>query len=381
MTPSFLIVGSSHSDFYIAKAIKDLGYTLYTTGSYIEGICNCLADRYYYSDYSQFDQVSEVVDRLSPDFVIPSANDYSYLTTCRINDRLGSVNLDNYKTAKSLHLKNSFRRICSDAHIRSPRHWVLTRERSGDIADITYPCIVKPTDLTGGKGICIISSHEQLRSSIDWSLSKSKENVCVVEEYIPGNLYSLSGFCIGGLITNIYCDREYLGHSSFGVVASHSGISTEERNTLMTLIPMLQDLVRDFGLVDGLLHVQIIISSIDGKPYVVELTRRMPGDLYSIPVEITTGYNHAMMFLSILTGMQEFMEYDLCSLIGPCLLTQEQYKICDRYQYYGSKLPNCSLAQHSPKYNETILFSIGNRFGKQYRGDADIKGVFFGLTR
>ena len=50
------------------------------------------------------------------------------------------------------------------------------------------------------------------------------------------------------------------------------------------------------SLVDGLLHVQFILDS--GRYWFVEMTRRCPGDLYSLLIEMSTGfYTQKAIFL------------------------------------------------------------------------------------
>ena len=54
-------------------------------------------------------------------------------------------------------------------------------------------------------------------------------------------------------------------------------------------------LAHELGLVDGLLHTQFVANQNDF--WLIELTRRCPGDLYSQLIELTTGYRYARSYV------------------------------------------------------------------------------------
>jgi hypothetical protein len=55
------------------------------------------------------------------------------------------------------------------------------------------------------------------------------------------------------------------------------------------------------GLTDGILHIQYILSE-DGTPYIIEICRRSPGDLYIRFVEIAAGVPYPDMIIEAETG-------------------------------------------------------------------------------
>jgi biotin carboxylase len=51
---------------------------------------------------------------------------------------------------------------------------------------------------------------------------------------------------------------------------------------------------------DGLLHVQFILDG--DTPYIVEVARRCPGDLYALLIEYSTGFEYASAYAAYFTG-------------------------------------------------------------------------------
>jgi len=370
---SFLLLGASHSDFYIAHAIKAMGYTLYTSGSYLAGLSACLSDKHFPANYSQYDACLDLVKRISPDYLIPSANDFSYLTTVALNARHRSVLLDSYNTAILLHHKDQFRLLCKEIDIPSPELYRIVRSVHDIDDSVLYPCILKPTDLTGGKSIHIVYSQSHLMQLLPRVLGSGRSGKCVLEEIVNGQLYSISSFVKSGRIVSSYLDREYLRVSTYGVAASSSELSSSERSILNSTLPFIQRIIEYLSLVDGLLHSQVMISS-TGNPYIIEVTRRMPGDLYSIPVEATSGVNHSMAFLSELTGRSEFNQYSLFGEL-PCLCRQFLgAKSATRIQHYGNLT---AVVEGFRQRGHMAEFVTGNRLGCVYDADKDPKGVVF----
>src|SRR5690606_25653401 len=56
------------------------------------------------------------------------------------------------------------------------------------------------------------------------------------------------------------------------------------------------------GIKHGLIHVQFICS--DAGYWLIEVTRRCPGDLYSLLIEMTTGYPYAESYVATFLGGQ-----------------------------------------------------------------------------
>ena len=93
-------------------------------------------------------------------------------------------------------------------------------------------------------------------------------------------------FCFG--------DNEFSSVNPYGVSTSNK--KTKNFHLVKDkLINETQKVAKAYNLSNGLLHMQYLLD--EDKINIIEFTRRMPGDWYSIPVELSTGVNHAFWTL------------------------------------------------------------------------------------
>ena len=149
-----LVLNGSHSDIQLIKAGKALGYYVYTTGNRPDLIGHKYADEYIFGDFSKPEEIYELFKDKGLDAVCSCANDFGAITASYLSDRLGLPGHDSYETTLILHHKDKFKRFSAEHDIHTPI--ASSYERIEDAlaaADRKYPLIVKPIDLTGGKGI------------------------------------------------------------------------------------------------------------------------------------------------------------------------------------------------------------------------------------
>lgn len=370
-----LLLGSSHSDLPMAQLIKSCGHELLTAGTYREGLSNTLSNRYCPVDYSDYDECVELVSHLRPDYIVPSANDFSYLTAVRISDWLYPDRLDSIETAKTIHYKDLFRLYCHEHSISSPAlYQIVGSEGIHNIKPISYPCIVKSVDLSGGKGIHLANNESELCTSILNSLGASLRRTCVVEEFLPNaRLFSLSAFFNNDELLDCYLDQEVLSSNAFAVKSSFWPVT--QTIDIKPILDQLLYICRDLSLKPGLIHAQLVDSG--GTFYLIEITRRMPGDLYSVPVQAATGIKHVNNALSGWLPGVSLPDLSLHDYLPGLELSR--IASISRYQAYSSQQVSDALESIGSGNDYVSAFIKGNRLGLgQY--DLDKKGVVFAAS-
>jgi hypothetical protein len=367
-----LLLGASHSDFPIAQLIKSCDHQLFTAGTYREGLSNTISDSYHSIDYSDYDACAELVSKIRPDYIVPSANDFSYLTALCISDWLYPNRLDSIESAKTIHYKDRFRLYCHKHSISSPAlYQIVDKNGIHKINSVSYPCMVKSVDLTGGKGICLVKNKADLSIAINDSISTSLRSTCVVEEFLPNaHLFSLSAFYREGHLHDCYLDQETLYPGTFGVTSS-----TWPPTRAIDINPILDQLryiCCNLSLKPGLIHAQIVDSC--GKLYIIEITRRLPGDLYSIPVQAATGIQHARNALSGWLPGVRLPDLNLDNYLPG--LDSSRVSSISRYQAYLSEEPSHLQENSFSSADYVSSFVKGKRLNLG-ACDLDTKGVVF----
>ncbi len=303
-----LIVGGSHSEIPLVEAAKKLGLYVVTTGNQPHGLAHRYADEYRACDYSDKDAVLRLMRECRADYLCFGAHDLSMLAVAYTAERLGIDTFDDFETTSILHHKHRFKTFAAEHAVRTPRAYAFDRkdEAAEYMRSHSLPLIVKPVDMGGGKGICIVKNESQIDDALDRAFQISKMKNIVVEAFFEGTLHSLSMFVHKGRVAFYYADDEHpCIDNPFGVCTSASPSAGFDK-VKKVLIDETNRVIRLLHLKDGLLHMQYLQNGNDFS--IVEYTRRMPGDLYNVPVEVSTGMPYAETIVWFACGFETHID-------------------------------------------------------------------------
>jgi len=340
LKPSLLIAGGSHSDIPIILAAKKMGYRVYTSGNRPEEKGHRYSDAYFKADYSDPEAILRLAQNLKIQGICASANDFSAISASYTAEHLGLPGHDPYETARILHHKDLFRKLAREIGLPVPRAIEVSphhRPRpSLPSPSPASPWIVKPVDLSGGKGVSKVTSALQLRKALNNALHSSRAGRAVVEEFIVGSNHGYSAILQSGKIVFAFMDDEQYFLNPYLV----SGASTSLNYTpelAQKLNRQLEKLASYLHLADGLLHTQLILRN--GEPFILEICRRTPGDLYVKLVEYATGFDLSSAIVAAAMGktLPPFPKRNISHIMRHCVMAEKQGRI-DGVEY-GSLEP------------------------------------------
>jgi len=272
----------------IYNALLSLGHDVWVMGNRPQDVLAIrAAERWVHQDYSKVDAVREHALRLGVDAVLPGCTDVSLETCLKLDLNFPYGDSDAINAVLSD--KSAFRRLCMDLNLPAPR----------TVSEVDFPkrglFICKPVDAFSGRGITVFDGLdiEAMRRSASEARAVSRSGGIVIEDYCNGDLYSCSLFVENSQLTDIFYVREGSSANPYAVDTSYV-VHDLPRECSLVLESGLNKLCLSLGLKDGLLHTQFIMS--DGKPFIVEVTRRCPGDLYSLLIEYSTGFQYAKKY-------------------------------------------------------------------------------------
>lgn len=250
-------------------------------------------DRWIRQDYSNVAAVEGHVEDHGFDRVVPGCTDVSIATCTQLSAMQGHI--DSHDVNETLGNKARFRAVCEEINLRAPR--VVSAESFPQLGKF----ICKPVDAFSGRGISIFdgTDPEALSAAIATAHLASPSGQIVLETFVEGNLHSCTGFVVSGRLTDTFYVIEGSSANPFAVDTSFVTYSVPAafRDELES---GLNRLAAAIGLRNGLLHTQFILAA-DGA-YVVEVSRRCPGDLYSLLIEYSTGYPYAARYAAEFLG-------------------------------------------------------------------------------
>ena len=287
-----LVVGGGHAEIPLIRAAHAIGYRVITTGNRPDDLGHAHADLYVPADFSKPEEILDVAVTHDVSAIVSGCNDFAMLSTAFVCEKLGLPGHDSYETTVRIHHKDRFRELLEELQLDTPRSGVV-HDATQAVAlceRIGYPVIVKPVDLTGGKGISVCDSPEQLSKAVDDALVLSRQDYVVVEQFLTGTRHGFTCFVNDQCVGFWFADDEQYFLNPFLVSGTTTPTSMPQW-ALDELVGAVDTIASRLELVDGLVHVQCIMT--EAGPRIIEVCRRCPGDLYPVFVELSTDYGYA----------------------------------------------------------------------------------------
>lgn len=302
MKKKLLIVGGSHSDIPLIEAGKELGYYVITTGNDSKGLGHNYSDEVQFEDFSDKKAILKLAKRLNIDAICSGANDFAVISSAYVAEKLNLKGHDSYETTLLIHHKDKFKKFALENNFLVPNSisFDSQKEAMNYINNISYPSIVKPIDLTGGKGIQKITNNIEAKKAIEEAFSISKAKRVVIDDFTEGSLHSFSTIIRDKKVVFYFGDNEF-SYLNLYLVSTSTSPSINFEHIKSTLLEQTERLSNILNLSDGILHMQYLLNGSDIN--IIEFTRRMPGDLYYKPVEYSTGVNYSKWIVQSSCGL------------------------------------------------------------------------------
>lgn len=301
MKKKMLITGGSHAELPLIQAAQAAGWHVITTGMNQDGLGHKAANEYCPGDFSDPHYITQLARDLQVDAIVSGCNDFAYLSTAYACEQLGLPGHDSYATSQIIHHKDKFRQLLETLAIPSPRAIRChSRDQLDELcSEIGFPIIIKPVDLTGGKGVKICPDLEAAHQAYDIAAEKTRMDYILVEEVIVGTNHGFSCLLRDQRVAFYFHDNEQYGLNPY-LVAGASTPGDIPQSALDALVNYVENIAQHLHLVDGLFHLQFILRN--GVPYIIDPCRRAPGDLYIQFVQEATGVDYAAAIVRAESG-------------------------------------------------------------------------------
>lgn len=297
-----LLAGGSHADIPMIKAAQALGYHVVTSGNRAEDLGHRHADETVLADFSDREAIRTLAERLRADALCASCNDFSALSCAWAAEQLGLPGHDPYETASILHHKDRYRDFALANDIPTPRAEGCSSVEAARSAAtrLTFPLIVKPVDLTGGKGISVARDASELDAAIRKALAATRAGRVVLEEFLEGSRHGFTCLIRDGRVVFHFQDNEHYFLNPY-LVSAASTPAQVPAGTADELRAVTERIAGLLALADGIVHIQYILHG--GRPVIIEICRRPPGDLYVDLVTHATGIDYPRQIVRAACGL------------------------------------------------------------------------------
>ena len=283
----------------VIKAAHKQGYYVITCDYIPENTAHKYSDKYCNISVTDKDAVLREAMRLDIDGIISFAVDPGVVTAAYVQEKMGLPALGPYESVCILQNKDLFRAFLSDNGFNTPKAWSFDSFEKSLAMKTTFPwpCIVKPVDSAGSKGVTKVNCEDDLEHALSHAFSNSQSNRIIVEEYIKQKGCSSDSDCfsVNGTLKFVSFSSQRFDNTSAGpfVPAAFSWPSTMSAVEEKELTSEIQRLLTLLRMDTSIYNIETRIGT-NGKPYIMEVSPRGGGNriaemiLYSTGIDLIT---------------------------------------------------------------------------------------------
>lgn len=296
-----LLQGASRGNLGFVKTAKAKGVTIIMTGLGGDFPCNPYADKFCKADISDPNAVLKVAQDERVDGAIICCSDTGLQAVGRCNDVMGLAGIsENAATTSANKLLMKEKLIA--AGVRTAKFLKIgDRSELGTVVkEIGFPMIVKATDLQGSRGINIVREESDLERAFNDTMSLTKKDYCIIEQFIEGTEFGAQAFVYQGEVLFVLPHGDETIMCKTAVPIGHYMPYEISEELYNDAVAQVKNSIKALGINNCAVNVDLIEK--DGKAYIIELTGRVGANC--LP-ELTSNYfgiNYYEMILATCLG-------------------------------------------------------------------------------
>lgn len=296
-----LLQGASRGNLGLIKTAKRHGVYVVMTGLGGDFPCNPYADKFCYANILDCDAVLKVAQDEKVDGAIICCSDTGLKAIGRCNDVMGLTGLTE-KSADDASNKFLMKKHLIEAGVRTAQFYQIQNEDElkAAVDKIGYPIIIKAVDLQGSRGINIVRDESHLMSAFQDTMSLTRKDFCIIEEFIVGTEYGAQAFVYHGEVLFVLPHGDETLMCKTAVPIGHYMPYELTQSLMEDTETQVRAGIKALGFDNCAVNVDLIEK--DGKAYIIELTGRVGANC--LP-ELTSNYfgiNYYDMILATCLG-------------------------------------------------------------------------------
>lgn len=284
-----MILGASIGQLPIIKKAKELGYELAVVDYDDKAVGIPYADKFYHvSTIDEKGVINAAVD-FQPDGITTVQTDMPVRAMARACEKLKLPGITPDTALKATDKEKMIEAF--KAHdVSSPDFFIIEKEKKIEefIEKIEYPCIFKPSDNSGSRGVSLVTHRKQVKEALKHSRDNSRNGRVIVEEFMQGPEVSVEVLMKDGKGHVLAVTDKMTTGAPYFVEIGHSEQSQLNKKTVDDIKKLAVNALLAVGVTNGPGHVEIIVTN-EG-PKLVELGARLGGDFITTDlVPLSTG--------------------------------------------------------------------------------------------
>ena len=297
-----MIIGASILQLPAIKKAKEMGLYIAVVDYNPNAIGIPYADEYYNVSTIDEEGVYEAAKKFNADGIMTLATDMPMRALAYATSKLGIPGLD-YEAAIKSTDKGEMIKAFDANNVSHPWYFIISdlSELKKITNRITYPCISKPTDNSGSRGVMLIKTPEELEKAVEYSSSQGRNGSVIIEEYMRGMEVSVEIIVLNGVSYILQVTDKLTTGAPHFVEMGHSQPTRLPKKDVEEIKELAAKAVTAVGIQNGPAHVEIMLT--ENGPKMIELGARMGGDCITTHlVPLSTGIDMVKSTIQIALG-------------------------------------------------------------------------------
>ncbi len=275
-----LVIGAGEYQIPLIKRLRELGHKTYC----VDGSANApglnFADDYKIMDVRDKEKCLEYARSLGIDAVMTYGATITLPTVAYIGSTLCLPAL-NEITAEMSKSKYAIKKCLADGGLNIKGDFFCLKSPTDRFErHFELPCVIKPSDGSGSKGVSIVTSESGIDEAVNYAFDSARFGEIYVEGFISGEEYSAEVFCGNGeqyvyAIVKTTFFRDENGELHYGHRVP-SGLTREIEEEIEKEVLKA---VKALGITIGSVNFDVIVSNDDHKPYIIDVGIRIGQNL------------------------------------------------------------------------------------------------------
>lgn len=271
-----LILGAGNAQIDAIRYCKENGYEVHGCSYTNTDRGIPLLDYFKQVDIKDVKAISEYAKEIKADIVYSVGSDIAMPTVCEVSEILELPNFISSETASICQNKNILREYLGNDFVGNIKYISAKTLEEAMEFDV-FPCIMKPVDSQGQRGVYKINKKEDIEMLFDKSMEFSHSKNVIVEKYIDGPEISVNAY-VEDLVLKfcLVSDRIVFDELPGGIIKEHilpTSFATE--NTVKKINDLVERTIKKININNGPVYFQI---KLDGdNPILIEVTPRLDG--------------------------------------------------------------------------------------------------------
>ena len=299
-----LILGAGTYQVDLIKKCKELGHEaiVVSPGQY-PGMK--FADKVIDANIMDYEAICDIAKYEKVDGIISDQTDMAVYSIAYACDKLGLPG-NKPEVADLFINKHLMREKCKEIGLPSiPSESVASLEEAKTCFEkFGPPCIIKPVDSAGSKGVTRINTIEELEQSYDDCKRYSGTGEIIIEKFIIGKEFEVDSIALNGEVkTLMYADLDEFKIPNIFASMTRLYPSVADSKIVDKLLNYDKTMLEGFGIKQGLTHSEYIVDNQTEEVYLIETALRGGGTFISSHIaELQTGINTAEFLIKMALG-------------------------------------------------------------------------------